>query len=435
MKAFVTTLFVSLTLMTFGQNPNLGLNETPRHIVDKAVANWKAKNATLTASANQASFNAGTTMAAEFAFADETLDRIESIDRGLWNETTTWDCACIPTAEHNVTVRHEVTLSADASVGSLLLDNGGRLLANDPATLTFKGNLTSVEAQPASSQISLIADNAGAMQMLDATMSISNLTVANRTALDVYGSIKAFGNIEINDATLAIDADATLTLGEDEMGRATILRKNGGNVIGKLTREIFLAAAPNRDMSLVEQRITTGLEGVTVADFVGDIPTWGFDGADDPSGFSSIGYWSATAMWNYAAVGDINDTLPVFEGIYLALDATESYTLTFSGTLPANDVIMDIPQTAFNVLVGNATNANANLNAIDAQFGDNNTSFRCWNTRTLQFDQYISGLSTNELSATLQPNTTCEFAPSGVTELTMALNEGLPKGTQTAFSI
>ena len=179
----------------------------------------------------------------------------------------------------------------------------------------------------------------------------------------MYGSIKAFGHVEVNDATLAIDADATLTLGEDEMGRATILRRNGGNVIGKLTREIFLAAAPNRDMPLVEQRITTGLEGVTVAEFVGDIPTWGFDGADDPSGFSSIGYWSAAATWNYAAVGDSNDTLPVLKD-HLALDATESYTLTFSGTLPANDVIMDIPQTAFNVLVGNATNANASLNSL-----------------------------------------------------------------------
>ena len=432
MKAFVTTLFVSLTLITFGQNPNGELNETPRHIVDKAVAKWKEKNATLTAATNQVS--EGSAMAAEFAFADETLDRIESIDRGLWNETTTWDCACIPTAGHNVTVRHEVTLSADAAVGSLLLDNGGRLLANDPATLTFKGNLTSVEVQPGSNNISLVADNAGAAQMLDANMSISNLTATNRTALEVYGSVKAFGHVEVNDATLAIDANATLTLGEDELGRATILRKNGGNVIGKLTREIYLAAAPNRDMSLVEQRITTGLEGVTVGEFVGDIPTWGFDGADDPSGFSSIGYWSASATWNYAAVGDMNDTLPVFEGIYLALDATESYTLTFSGTLPASDVTMDIPQNAFNVLVGNATNANASLNDIDAQFGDNNTSFRCWNTRTLQFDQFIGGLSTNELNATLQPNTTCEFAPSGVSELTMALNEGMPKGAQTASS-
>ena len=93
MKTFVTTLFVSLTLITFGQHPADGLNETPRHIVDKAVAKWKEKNATLNAAMNQASFNAGTTMAAEFAFADETLDGVESIDRGLWNETTTWNCA------------------------------------------------------------------------------------------------------------------------------------------------------------------------------------------------------------------------------------------------------------------------------------------------------------------------------------------------------
>ena len=432
MKTFVTTLFASLTLVAFGQNPNGEMNETPRHIVDQAVAKWKEKNATLTAAANQTSFTSGAAMAAEFAFANESLDRVESIDRGLWNETTTWDCACVPGADHNVTIRHEVTMSDDAAVGSLLLDNGGRLLANDPATLTFKGNLTSVEAQPASENISLVANNASAAQMLDATMSISNLTVSNRASLDVYGQVKAYGHIEVSDATLAVDADATLTLGEDELGRATITRKNGGNVIGKLTREIYLAANPNRNMSLVEQRITTGLEGVTVADFVGDIPTWGFDGADDPSGFSSIGYWSAAATWNYAAVADINDTLPVFEGIYLALDATESYTLTFSGTLPVDDVTMDIPQTAFNVLVGNATNANFDLNAFDAQFGANNTSFRCWNTRTLQFDQYISGLSTNGLNATLQPNTTCEFAPSGVTELTMAMNEGSTKGTQTA---
>ena len=111
----------------------------------------------------------------------------------------------------------------------------------------------------------------------------------------------------------------------------------------------------------MEQRITTGLEGVTVQDFVGDIPTWGFAGADDPSGFlpasdtGALPRTTTTSLW-----ASINDTLPVFEGIYLALDATESYTLTFSGHHARDDVIMDIPQTAFNVLVGNATNANAN---------------------------------------------------------------------------
>ena len=401
MKAFVTTLFVSLTLMTFGQNPNLGLNETPRHIVDKAVANWKAKNATLTAAANQASFNAGTTMAAEFAFADETLDGIESIDRGLWNETTTWDCACIPTAEHNVTVRHEVTLSADAAVGSLLLDNGGRLLANDPATLTFKGNLTSVEAQPASSQISLIADNAGAMQMLDATMSISNLTVANRTALDVYGSIKAYGNIEINDATLAIDADATLTLGEDEMGRATILRKNGGNVIGKLTREIFLAANPNRNMSLVEQRITVGLEGVTVAEFVGDIPTWASTVLTIRSGFSSIGYWSATAHLELRCCFKYQRHLACFRRGLLGPGRHGIVHVDVFWDV-ARTTILDIPQTHSTFWLATPPTPTSSLNAIDAQFGEQHELSLLEHTH-LQFDQYISGLSTNELMPPCNP--------------------------------
>ena len=433
MKAFVTTLFASLTLVAFGQNPNGGLNETPRHIVDKAVAKWKEKNATLSASANQARFNAGSNMAVEFAFADEALDQIESIDSGLWNETTTWDCACVPTAENNVTVHHEVTLSTDASVASLLLDNGGQLMANDPATLTFKGNLTSVDAQPASGNISLIADNANGAQMLDATMSISDLTVANRTSLEVYGSVKAYGHVEINDATLVVDASATLTLGEDETGRATISRNNGGNVIGKLTREIFLAAAPNSNSVFsISQRISVGLEGVTVAEFVGDIPTWGFDGADNAAGFASIGFWSATAQWNYAAVSSVTDTLPVFEGIYLSLNTGQDYTLSFSGTLPEGVIETAVPEEAFSVLVGNATNANVSLNAIDAQFEANNTSFRCWNTRTLQFDQYISGLSTNDLGSTLQPNTTCEFTPyPGMTDFTMASNEGMPKGSHS----
>ena len=42
--------------------------------------------------ANQARFNAGSNMVVEFAFADEALDQIESIDSGLWNETTTGLC-------------------------------------------------------------------------------------------------------------------------------------------------------------------------------------------------------------------------------------------------------------------------------------------------------------------------------------------------------
>ena len=96
-------------------------------------------------------------------------------------------------------------------------------------------------------------------------------------------------------------------------------------------------------MAFVEQRIATGLVGVTVQDFVGDIPTWGFAGADNPEGFANIGYWSATADYNYAVIESSADTLPVWEGVYLSLAPADSYTLTFSGTMPDSDVVMDIP--------------------------------------------------------------------------------------------
>ena len=267
------------------------------------------------------------------------------------------------------------------------------------------------------SHISLIADNAGAAQMLDASMSISNLTVANRATLEVYGSIKAYGHIDVNDATLAIDADATLTLGEDEMGRATILRKNGGNVLGELTREIYLAAKPNRDMTLLQQRITIGLENVTVAEFADDIPTWGFDGATVSEGWPNIRFKTSESNWNFEYVSNINDTLPVFEGVVIVLNTDTSYNLTFTGTLPSNDYAIDLDGTQPNIFVGNGSNAVMSLIDFHMQFDSESTSLSCWNTKTLQYDHYIDGQSTNAMMGHLEPNTACEFRPSGVNQV------------------
>ncbi|MGB0150387.1 MAG: hypothetical protein ACPF87_05805 [Flavobacteriales bacterium] len=362
----------------------------------------------------------------------DDFNGISSVVSGSFHDPATWDCTCVPSLNDSVHIGHPIWVTEDIQTGTTIISEEGVLIsAFDEWNWLTSGSLHGTGGamlMPHDNNVTLISAASAQEQHVFGTLSVANWNVLDSASALIHGSLTINGHAQVNSATVIIEPDGQLILSENEHGRATILRSNGGVVEGKVTREIFLAAAPNRDMSLVEQRITTGLEGVTAADFVGDIPTWGFDGADDPSGFSSIAYWTAAATWNYAAVGDINDTLPVFGGIYLALPATESYTLTFSGTLPANEVTLDIPQTAFNVLVGNATNANASLNAIDAQFGDNNTSFRCWNTRTLQYDQYIDGLSTNGLSATLQPNTTCEFAPSGVPELTMALNEGMPKG-------
>ena len=423
MKAIVTPLFVTLTLLSFGQS-NVTLNETPRHIIDEAVAVWQANNA-------DAALASNTNSSRQVVFENDALGSIQSVDRGLWSDASTWDCTCVPTNLDNVTLKHEVTLTEDASVASVILAAGGQMLAENPVVLTFSGDVKGSEPQPLATNVSLMANDTAGNQSIDADLSIANLTVLNRTELTVKGNVTVYGHVDVNDATLTISPAGEFKLGEDDNGRSTIMRTNGGLVNGELTREIHLAAMPNRDMALVEQRITTGLEGVTVEDFVGDIPTWGFVGADVPSGFSNIGYWSASASWNYATIASAADTLPVFEGIYLSLNAAESYTLTFSGTLPTEDINIEVPEDALNVLMGNATNANLNLNELEAQFGEDKKNLRCWNNQTLQFDHFIAGLSTNGLNATLQPNTTCEFAASGVSNLTLALNDGLQKGEQS----
>ena len=153
----------------------------------------------------------------------------------------------------------------------------------------------------------------------------------------------------------------------------------------------------------------------------------GFAGADNPEGLQ---HWLLERHrdYNYAVIGSA-DTLPVWEGVYLSLAPADSYTLTFSGTMPDSDVVMDIPGDAFTALFGNATNANVDLQTLENQFGESAVGLDCWNTNTLQYDHYVDGLSTNGLRATLQPNTTCQYLPSTNASVVMNSSETMPNGT------
>ena len=98
---------------------------------------------------------------------------------------------------------------------------------------------------------------------------------------------------------------------------------------------------------IVQHRIALGLEGVAVSELVGDFPTVGFVGADVEPGNANIAYWSADAFYNYQKVGSADDILPVWEGLYLSLQPGETYTLTYSGTMPAREVSMEVAAGSF----------------------------------------------------------------------------------------
>ena len=358
----------------------------------------------------------------------EGSDVIQSVQDGFWHEPSTWDCACVPEGGRIVVVSHDVVMASDVEFSTLVLSEGA-LSAATEVTLTFDGDLlaTGTNAQLPNATLHVLGN--GAQNLVVGNWAVREVHVSNESTLTIYDSLEVNGHIQIDGSTVVVYPSAQLLLTENEFGRATVIRTDGGSVEGLVTRQIILPATPNRNMSFVEQRIAIGLEGVQVSELVGDIPTWGFAGADDPSGFSNIGFWSADADFNYAIVESVDDILPVWEGVYLALSPAESYTLTFSGSLPASDVVMDFPADAFTALFGNATNANVDLQSLTHQFVGTPKSLDCWNTHTLQFDHFIDGLSTNGLRATLQPNATCQFLPDTHEVLAFAQGQGMPNGT------
>lgn len=401
--------------------------QTPASVIAEAVDAWEQSQLLMEADVSLSPEQLSATWENMLNQARDNRATVISVQRGIWSETTTWDCGCIPAAGDNVFVDHEVSLVENAEFGSLLVRASGSLIDLNDVTMTFDGNM--IAAGTASLDgVTLVANGIGADQTLDGNMTVDRMFAQNRSNVTVAGTIEITGHLEADDAYVAVDAAGELILSENEAGRATVLRPNGGSVDGLVTRKITLPAIPNRNMTLVEQRITVGLEGVTVNELLGDFPTVGFVGADTPDGFPNIAFWSADAAYNYQSISSVDDVLPVWEGVYLALAPAELYTLTFAGTLPESNVEISIPGDSFTALFGNPTNGNVDLQELDDVFGESKFSLDCWNTSTLQYDSYVSSMSTNGMQNTLQPNTTCQFLPTEDIAFAMDANQALANG-------
>lgn len=428
MRAILTPLFFLAAATLWGQT-ELPFTQTPPHIIASAVEAWESDIAL-------AAEDVAPQHVSGLDFATRgVVSTIESVQSGPWSASNTWDCNCVPNGQDNVVIHHEVSLMSNAEASSVFVSATGSLVDLVGVTLTFDGNFVSVNPLSDLASTHFVANGIAAEQTMDAYLAISSLTAIHRTSLSIRGQVEVTGNVSMDDATIEVAESGQLTLSQNEFGRATVMRSNGGALLGQVTREITLPATPNRNMAFVEQRIAIGLEGVQVADLVGDIPTWGFEGADDPDGFANIGFWSATANYNYAIIESTEDTLPVWEGVYLALAPAESYTLEFTGTMPASDVVMNIPGDSFTALFGNASNANLDLDAIASQFEESKVGLDCWNINTLQYDHYVDGLNTNNLNSTLQPNTTCQFLPAGPTTLNLPVSGQMPNGTNAVAEL
>jgi hypothetical protein len=428
MRAILTPFVMLFSLVIWGQTSQHPFPEFSQETVDQAVLAWEHKRSSV-----QEEFSVAPRAAMEIAAVTSRDLFIHSVKRGAWSDATTWDCQCIPAAGDMVQVHHEIGLSEDANCNSLTVTSSGHLFDVADATLTLGGDLVALGSL-ALDGVHLTFIGEGTDHTMAAHAEMARLLANPGTSLSIEGNVVVTERATADNAIITVAPEGSLTLGNGPLGRASALRPGTGEIIGLVTREIILPATANHGtLNTVEQRISLGLEGVTVDQFVGDIPTWGFDGADSSEGWSNLGYWDVNSAWSYKQITSIHDSLPVVQGIYLALAPAESYTLTFEGTLPGKEVALDVPADLYPAVFGNALNAPYNLNAIGAASGNKAIDLSCWNIEALQFDTYVQGHSTNGLNGILNPNTTCQVLPNETMTIEFSLGEvDLTEGTNLA---
>lgn len=407
MRAILTPFAMLFSLVIWGQTSQHPFPEFSQETVDQAVLAWEQKR-----SSEQEEVSVAPRAAMEMAAASSRVMSIHSVKRGAWSDATTWDCQCIPAAGDMVQVHHEVGLSEDANCNSLTVTSSGQVFDAEDVTLTLGGDLVALGSMNLEG-VHLAFTGEGIDHTMAAHATVARLIAQPGASLSIEGDVVVTERATADNATITVDPDGSLTLGNGPLGRASALRPGTGEILGLVTREIILPATANHGtLNTVEQRIALGLEGVTVDQFIGDIPTWGFDGADSAEGWSNLGFWDVNSAWSYKQITSVHDSLPVVQGIYLALAPAESYTLTFKGTLPGKEVALDIPLDLYPAVFGNPLNAPYNLNAIGSENDSKAMDLSCWNIETLQFDTHVQGHSTNGLNGVLNPNTTCQVLPS-----------------------
>lgn len=110
MRAILTPLFIFATLFAWGQETELPMMQTPPNVVAAAVDAWEQSQLSTEMEASISPEQLADAWENALTQARDNRATVISVQRGIWSETTTWDCGCVPAAGDNVFVDHEVSL-------------------------------------------------------------------------------------------------------------------------------------------------------------------------------------------------------------------------------------------------------------------------------------------------------------------------------------
>ena len=145
---------------------------------------------------------------------------IHSITDGLWSETTTWDCSCIPSNVDNVYIDPGTTVTVDINgfTDFLSIEFGGTLIMDSDVTLDINGDWNIIgDGEFTNGEIALTGDSSQTVALISTGFRIldfNDLIINNTSSDDVLFLFQTFrlngllspisGNIVIDPSTTFI---------------------------------------------------------------------------------------------------------------------------------------------------------------------------------------------------------------------------------------
>ncbi|RMG81837.1 MAG: hypothetical protein D6707_04105, partial [Bacteroidetes bacterium] len=179
---------------------------------------------------------------------------ITSVQSGRWNQTSTWDCGCVPSATDDVTIAsgHTVDLRNNTTVNKLTIQSGGMLNCGNN-TLTINGNLViNGELNNNRKNIFFNGDTLSGTgiksgrrrfffstgthyiaQGTNLTFSAGNVHLLTSCTVNNYGSITIVRDLRGADATSTWtnQANSTLKIGRNMLITGTLNASATGNTV------------------------------------------------------------------------------------------------------------------------------------------------------------------------------------------------------------
>ena len=334
------------------------------------------------------------------AHLDSRQVMINSINSGSWNEPTTWSCSCVPGSSDDVVIQdsHLVSVNNNTEINNLTIQAGGVLSLNGTVetTLTIHGDWSSggfVKAGNMRVSFSNTTD-----QTFTGSAECYDLEIASENTVNIEGSLLVRHHFEFT--TGVVDAtNGELRLGNNDFGPASVILGSDADFIGEVIREFEISCEEN-----ALHRVGFGLEGVTVSELIGDFPTSGFVGSDNPNAtMSNIRSWNE-ATFQMDQIQSVDDILEPGIGYEIALPAG-TYYVDFKGSI--QDFEMSLPVFKSNViafnLISNPTQAYLDLALLFENMTGLEKSVNIYNNDTKNYDTYASGFGVNGQTQFLAP--------------------------------